>query len=190
MQRCSVCKKEKPLDDFYAQKSRKTGKTTTCKICSKARSKKWQKENRIKLNAKARDYYRANIEIMSEYNRNRRKAWYYKSDEHKQEAKENARKWRKNNPKKIMLKNHRRRAVQRKNGIFFISQKDLNKILSSCCYKCGKIDNVTLDHIIPIFRGGRHSIGNIQPLCKSCNSSKGSKTMTEWKHSKRMLGVG
>jgi len=42
---------------------------------------------------------------------------------------------------------------------------------------CCKQENLdlTIDHVIPVSRGGRDSIDNIQPLCRSCNSAKGSK---------------
>ena len=67
------------------------------------------------------------------------------------------------------------------NGIFLITQKELYKLYNSKCVACGSNEVISLDHIIPLAKGGRHSIGNIQPLCKSCNSSKRDKFMFQWK---------
>jgi len=40
------------------------------------------------------------------------------------------------------------------------------------CANC-RNPKVEVDHIVPITKGGRNTIDNIQPLCRSCNSSKG-----------------
>jgi hypothetical protein len=43
------------------------------------------------------------------------------------------------------------------------------------CIKCGATERISLDHVIPIVKGGEDKVENLQPLCKSCNSSKGIK---------------
>lgn len=42
------------------------------------------------------------------------------------------------------------------------------------CYYCkSRSAHLTQDHIIPLSRGGSHTITNIIPACRKCNSSKG-----------------
>lgn len=43
------------------------------------------------------------------------------------------------------------------------------------CAHCLLKKPLTRDHIVPLSRGGTNEISNIQPLCGSCNSSKGAK---------------
>ena len=43
------------------------------------------------------------------------------------------------------------------------------------CKKCGSTENLEIDHIIPIFKGGKSTYSNLQTLCHKCNTEKGSK---------------
>ena len=48
------------------------------------------------------------------------------------------------------------------------------------CEYCQQ-DFDTIDHIIPLIRGGNNLENNLAPCCRKCNSSKGSKLLSEWK---------
>lgn len=41
------------------------------------------------------------------------------------------------------------------------------------CKNCDSQENLSIDHIIPLSRGGSDELSNLRILCKSCNSSKG-----------------
>ncbi len=50
-----------------------------------------------------------------------------------------------------------------------------------CCAYCHeKPTSLTLDHVIPLSKGGSNSIENCVPACLICNSSKGNKDLKHW----------
>jgi len=48
------------------------------------------------------------------------------------------------------------------------------------CYYCERPGN-TIDHLIPLARGGTNYEGNLVPCCKQCNSSKADLLLIEWR---------
>lgn len=55
-----------------------------------------------------------------------------------------------------------------------IMEKLKNKYNFSCVH-CGSKNNLTVDHIIPVSKGGSDNESNLQLMCRSCNSKKGNK---------------
>lgn len=49
------------------------------------------------------------------------------------------------------------------------------------CVACNTTEDLQVDHIMPVSRGGTNDIANLQMLCRDCNASKRDKTMEEWK---------
>lgn len=115
---------------------------------AKKRAKEWYERNNEKLRLK----YRAN-EIK---NRNK------------------AKEWRALNPDKVAeltaIARHRRLNIV---GSFTAKEwMMLKKIYNSRCVCCGSSENLTVDHVIPVTKGGTGFITNIQPLCETCNKRK------------------
>lgn len=58
----------------------------------------------------------------------------------------------------------------------FIGKRNIREFIfkrdNYSCLRCGATEKLTLDHIVPIHRGGKNKLMNLQTLCKSCNSIK------------------
>lgn len=58
-----------------------------------------------------------------------------------------------------------------------------NRIASGICYYCGETfapKELTLDHVVPLVRGGKTAKGNCVAACKACNSKKQDMLPSEW----------
>jgi 5-methylcytosine-specific restriction protein A len=56
------------------------------------------------------------------------------------------------------------------------------------CFACGTEQSLTLDHVIPLTRGGDNDPSNFQVLCRRCNSRKANMTPKEWLASEKARG--
>ncbi len=57
------------------------------------------------------------------------------------------------------------------------------KTASGKCYFCGKkvkFKDITMDHLVPLSRGGRSTKDNLVPCCKACNTKKKGMMPLEW----------
>ncbi|HET8579131.1 MAG TPA: HNH endonuclease [Methylomirabilota bacterium] len=65
------------------------------------------------------------------------------------------------------------------------------RIAAGVCHYCGRrvgARALTLDHLVPLIRGGRSVRGNMVPACKDCNNRKQSLLPWEWEEYVRALG--
>ena len=57
------------------------------------------------------------------------------------------------------------------------------KTASGLCWYCGQRvghANLTMDHVVPLARGGRSAKSNLVPCCKECNTRKKTSLPLEW----------
>ena len=65
-----------------------------------------------------------------------------------------------------------------------------SKVSKGICLYCGKKfskDELTMDHIVPIVRGGKSTKGNIAAACKKCNNKKKYLLPCEWENYMQLL---
>lgn len=99
------------------------------------------------------------------------------------------------NPEKKAHLENRRRARKAGNGGSHTLAERLEKFaqLGNVCYYCGASKPLTVDHAVPLSRGGTDDISNVLPACRSCNSRKNKKTVQEYfgrTNHQRTGGVG
>lgn len=155
-QRCCACKVTRRLDDFYVDKSRSCGHGSRCKSC-------------LKAYAKAKDA--ANPEKMKQ----RQADWHKKNRAH---VTARVREWRKANPEKSRISVINYRARREGAGrLPYGTIPALMRAQDSKCLCCGAdlSAGYHVDHIFPLFRGGKNTPDNVQLLCPTCNTRKGYK---------------
>lgn len=74
-------------------------------------------------------------------------------------------------------KRSERMAIARQKGTHTKNEWENMRMFFGACLKCGAENDIVKDHIIPIYQEGSDGISNIQPLCRSCNASKGSESI-------------
>ena len=178
---CKKCQKTCSVTDFYKGQSQ-------CKTCAKEYARKyskayakanpekykqrWQKQNKRRW-----------VEQKQDKEHLLKKAIYRQQNSAKRVA--TAKAWNQANRQRFILhvaNAHIKRKIAKDARAFKILDKEYKKLYNSPCAFCGATEKITMDHIIPISRSGNHSIGNLQPLCRSCNSSKKSRLVSEYKY--------
>ena len=155
-----------------------------CKSCAKEARRQWRQANPEKANEKNRRWRQANPEKAKEGNRRWNQANREKGNEkdrqryqaNPEKKKESTRRWRQANPEAVSATFHRYRTRKTKAGGSFTAAefKAIVRHYGGKCLCCGRTDvKLTADHVVPVAKGGTSNIDNLQPLCLSCNSSKG-----------------
>lgn len=64
---------------------------------------------------------------------------------------------------------------------------------SGLCHYCGRRfppRDLTMDHLVPLVRGGRSVRSNVVPCCRECNAKKKYLLPVEWEEYLARLGAG
>ena len=148
---CLYCFQILPLNNFAPTKRGIDGVAAYCNICLQVRRK---------LNP---DYRKLANNYVANYRKRQGKLWNEKHCQHQQ----------------------KRRALKAQASIENISKEAISALYAQeiCAYCKQQIarSKRSIDHVIPLCRGGAHSLDNLVMACISCNSSKRNKTGEEFK---------
>lgn len=159
--RCTGCLVLKPAAEFYPHRVGAGGLTSRCKPCEVKRASGWNGSHpESRAAAKSRHWQTRGKDQRREY----------LSDP---EVRERYRLWKQ--------ANNRNREARKKVGGGTITSSQWQQLCERYgyrCLSCGRTDlPLTLDHVVPLARGGSHSIENAQPLCQPCNSRKSARVI-------------
>ncbi len=172
MKTCNLCREGKPNEAFSKCSARVDGLQNYCKECASIKRKE-------------------RYEVKKDEEREQNRQWFQKNQPWKRpEKREYLKAWLAENRDRKNLSNALRKHRIRAGGgtIRLIDWLTLCEKFDNKCLNCGK-EEITMDHVIPISKGGAHNIENVQPLCVSCNCSKGAKTI-DYRRNYEVDGVG
>lgn len=96
--------------------------------------------------------------------------------------------WKKDNPERVylqqrILKNRRLKRML-ENGTHDFTHEQWLSLIDFWDYTCAYCDkrggNLERDHVVPLAKGGEHTLSNIVPSCPSCNRKKETLDMRTW----------
>lgn len=165
--KCTKCGRvlEANTDNFYRDRGVKCGFHSRCKDCDKEHDKKYNKENKEKIAKQNKKYHIEHRKERAEYRKN------HLNTAQGQAAALNGQSKR------------RQREGQQGRGITGDQWLEMMKFFDWKCAYSGitlNTNNRSIDHIIPLAKGGAHEIWNLVPMYKNYNFSKNNKTMEEW----------
>jgi 5-methylcytosine-specific restriction endonuclease McrA len=190
---CRKCGEEKPLEAFVKDKRCKDGCRPRCKSCANTEQRrryvandyreqvrKYEVRNRGRLRVEARErmkeWRHANPEkAAAAQARSRERLLATQPNYFRDYYHRNLERERRNG----LDRQHRRRALIGGPASPELAEFMAQLVQEPCAY-CGATENITVDHIVPISRGGTHEAENMAPACQRCNCSKGSKLLSEW----------
>jgi 5-methylcytosine-specific restriction endonuclease McrA len=162
MKKCTKCREEQPEDEFSVRKSGRIERQ--CKSCVRYRSAEWYANN-------------------PERGRTRSAQWAQENHDRKKETEDQ---WRQENAARVhelgIAAVHRRHVLLR-GGIVekFTHTEIFDRDEYICQICCVSIDPslgnrhpmmASLDHIVPISKGGSHTRSNVQTAHLQCNRLK------------------
>lgn len=196
---CTDCNLSLLFIRFSRSKTTKDGYQNVCKSCAASRHAEYRKKNKERIALRKAENYQANKErlilLAVEYRKDNKERIALKQAEHYRSNKEQIilkrTEYKKNNPEIYRAIHHRRRANIKKVGGSFTTQQIRlqDKKQKNKCYYCQKKMGTqqSIEHVIPISRGGSNDISNIVLACLGCNLSKHTKLPHEWPQGGRLL---
>lgn len=213
--KCPGCGQIKEIGEFYKNKSRRDGFHCYCKSCANIQHKNYVEANKDRLREYDKAQYWLNHEKHLENKRassqrNRegirlrareryiddREAILAKDKEYRMKNKEkrraSARRYYAENSEAYKVRARERKMLKRKVSDGTITNTALVELYKNqeglCGYCSCDLESTTrhLDHIVPLSRGGLHTLVNVHWTCAECNLSKKDQTEEEWFKKERM----
>lgn len=172
---CSSCNIERQIDEFIKDKKCSRGFARKCKQCA------YDSRDKEKMSEVKKECYRKNKEKYKE--RIKQNTARYLEDGRQSKW---AIKWQKANPDKVAEIKHRRRTRKMHNGRNDLTAEQIRQIKSTgICYYCNEqFDNLSIDHVVPLSKGGENTLSNVVAACIQCNKRKNAKLVEEFNGSR------
>ena len=176
---CAKCGGTKPTTEFPINKNGLHGVGSWCKPCFSAYGRAKRLENLEHERARSLRWATKNKAIVIE-------RIYEARKKDPERYREYSRKWRAQNPDKVRDygKAKRRNRREAKNAtedrLTAAEWREVMAEHNGRCNYCGSRDDIQIDHVMPLSRGGLHNRSNVVPACGDCNNSKNASTVEEW----------